>query len=104
MLAPEVSVERVKIGLLAVIALALSLQVLGDWVPEARAQSADIVCNAWYKEMIGGLKTEEKVLAMSVDYANSVRDWMLQHPGDPVFRTTLVQGAGLAYIDIMCVR
>jgi hypothetical protein len=104
MLRAEVPVERTKVALLAVIAAALCSIVARDWMPEAHAQSADIACNAWYKEMIGGLKGEEKVLAMSMEYAGSVRDWLLQHPGDPVFRTTLVQGQGLAYIDIMCVR
>ncbi|MBA2321850.1 MAG: hypothetical protein H0V89_11940 [Deltaproteobacteria bacterium] len=96
--------ERVKVALHVVIALALSAQVFQSAVPEARAQSpGPITCKAWYQEMIGALKGPEKALVTADAYAAEVNAWMTQNPGDPIFRTTLVQGGG-AYVDILCVR
>ena len=96
--------EQAKLALLTVIALALCVQTWDRVVPEAHAQSSDIVCNAWRNETIGASKGDDKVLAGAMIYANEVRSWLLSHPGDTIFRTTLMQGTGYAYIDIACVR
>jgi hypothetical protein len=100
-------VERLKVVLLAVIAGALCVQVGGGLVPVAHAEGGDIVCNAWHKENVVaamGEKGKGKAVEAAMEHANSVRAWMLEHPGDPVFRTTVVQNAGAAFVDILCVR
>ena len=99
--------ERVKVMLLAVIAVALCAQVLGDWMPVAHAQSRDVVCNAWYQEVLvtgTGEKGQAKALEQSMDHVGPIRAWLLEHPGDPVFRTTVSRAGGTAFVDIMCVR
>jgi hypothetical protein len=95
--------ERVKVLFLGVIAAVLCFQLLDRAIPEAHAQTGDIACNAWHNEMMGALKGEEKVIASSMAYANDVRTWLLAHPGDTAFRTTLLQAGG-SYVDIVCVR
>ena len=60
------------------------------------------MCNAWRQEVMSAYKSEDKALAQAMTYANDVRTWLLGHPGEVIFRTTLVQGG--AYIDIACVR
>lgn len=95
--------ERLKVVSLAVIALVLSVRLVMDLVPEAQAETS-IRCNAWRKEMIGGFKGEAKAEGEAIAFGNEVAAWMMANPGDPVFRTTLVQGAGAAWIDIVCVR
>ena len=95
--------ERMKIALLAVIAAALCLLVARDFVPVAHADSGTVECNAWIADEIAGVK-DAKVLERSMAYVEPIREWLQQHPGQPVFRTTLVHNTNSMYIDIMCVR
>jgi hypothetical protein len=99
----EVPVEKAQLALLAVIALALCVQTWDRVVPEAHAQSTDVVCNAW-EYVVGALKSDEKRHTEAMGYATTIRTWLLAHPGEMVFRTTLVEGAGAGSIDIACVR
>jgi hypothetical protein len=109
-MAEEVGMERAKVALLGLIALGLWLGLVRDGMPEARAEgpSAPIQCNAWYADIpntMGVDKAVEKAKA----HAAPIAEWMTQHPGDPVFRTTMVRTAPMnnipiGYVDVLCVR
>ena len=96
--------ERTKLALLAVIAACLVVQGVRDGMPEARADTGEMRCEAWYQQIIAVTRGEDKALEKGRAYAEEIKAWMIANPGDPVFRTTLVHGAGQAYVDIMCVR
>ena len=96
--------EQAKLALLAVIALALCVQTWDRVVPEAHAQSADVVCNAWRSPELIGSKDDEKALAPAMAHASKVRIWLLSHPGETIFQTTVTAMGGATYIDIACVR
>jgi len=98
-------VQKAKPALLTVIALALCVQTFDRVVPEAHAQSVNIECNAWEYEVPGGMRNQEKRLDDAMGYAKNIRTWLLAHPGDTVFRTTLSEGVvGAGSVDIACVR
>jgi hypothetical protein len=97
--------ERAKIGLLAVIALALCARLGMDLVPEARADPGRIECNAFYVEDISAQRNVRNATAWALAHASQVRDWLLQHPGDPVYRATMRHGDSLVgWIEVICVR
>jgi hypothetical protein len=98
--------ERMKLVVLVVIAIALVKLAFGGWVGEAHAEAGAITCEAFYADQIGNMR-QEKSLEASKVYMGTVQAWLASHPGDPVFRTTLVNQIGanaFGYIDIVCLR
>lgn len=99
--------ERIKVA--ALVTIALSLARLAFGLPIDTAQAADtppILCEAFYAENITNLKQERAVETGRV-YAAGVKQWLESHPGNTVFRTTLLNQIGSApagYIDVICVR
>ena len=96
--------ERIKVGLLAVIAGALVVLAGERLVPEAHAQSSGIVCEAWLVEPIIGPIGKENKRLQGRAYADEVREWLRANPGQPVFRSSIPVGTLRDYIDVMCVR
>lgn len=99
--------KRLELGVWVVIAIALVRIAFGPGWGEARAAGPTILCEAFYADQVGNLK-QEKAIDSGRAYAATVKAWLDAHPGDPVFRSTLVnEGLGrttLGYIDIVCVR
>jgi hypothetical protein len=93
---------------MAVIAVALVKLAFGVGVTDARAEPGAIACEAFYADQVSNMKRERSLEAGRA-YATEVSAWLATHPGEPVFRTTLVNSLGgnaapLGYIDIVCVR
>ena len=93
--------ERVKVGALVVIAAALSLWVARDWMPEAHAEGAQIVCNSWVIDT-RALGMSRQMVAKSQEEIAPIRDWLTQNPGQPVYHSAWPITGGV--IETMCVR
>lgn len=94
--------ERVKVGLLAVIAVALVVPQLSSLVPVAEAQSGgEVTCHSIPLMATASVRPEK---AAEDEAANltALQTFLRAHPGDVVFETTLPRVN--ATLHLICIR
>jgi hypothetical protein len=96
--------ERAKLVVLVVIAVALVKLAFGGWVAEASADAGSVTCEVLYSGQINHLAISKQAEAVRT-HTGKVEGWLEAHPGAPVFRSTVpgVAEPGSFY-DIVCVR
>ncbi len=99
--------ERVKVALLAVIAVALVVPQLSSLIPTAEAQSGgEVTCYPVRVNAVLGNKPEE-AMAKAAPNAAALQEILRQHPGEVVLHTTHTQTSSTSlygYIETVCIR
>ncbi len=96
--------ERIKVALLAVIAVALVVPQLSSLIPVAEAQSAgEVTCYLVAQEAIFGVKVE-KALEEAAPNAAALQAFLRAHPGDVVLRAAQPRINGGGHLETICIR
>jgi hypothetical protein len=92
--------ERIKVASLVMIALSLAMLVVERWMPEAHAEQGRIICNSWLVDPreFG----RDNIVLRGQQNVAPIRDWLLQTPGEPVFRAS--HFVDNRYVETICVR
>jgi hypothetical protein len=92
--------ERIKVAALVVIAGALCLLVAERWMPVAHAETGEVRCGFWTINV--NAATLDKQQAKVQEQLVPIREWLVQNPGEVVFRSSLP--FNLNSYEILCVR
>lgn len=92
--------ERVKVALLAVIAVAL----VAPRIPTAQAQSGgEVTCYAVAQEAVFGVKVD-KALEEAAPNVAALQAFLRAHPGEIVLRSVQPRINGGGHLETICIR
>ena len=96
--------ERVKVALLAIIAVALVAPQLTSLIPTAQAESGgEVTCYAVPQANIVAVKPEKGVEEAATNLG-ALQAFLRAHPGEIVYRSIQPRPNGAGHLETICIR